>query len=49
MMSLPEAINYKWSSKTCFQLSKEEMEVRGVLSAIETEEKNQNSTFSLRP
>ena len=33
----------------CFQLSKEEMEVRGVLSAIETEEKKQNSTFSLRP
>ena len=34
----------------CFHLLGKEMEVlRGVLFAIETEEKKQNSTFSLRP
>ena len=55
MMSSSGAINYKWSSKNwlgssspaCFQLSKEKMEVRGELSAIETEEEKQNSTFHL--
>ena len=36
-------------SHSCFQLSEKEMEVRGVLFAIETEGKKRNSTFSLGP